>query len=53
MTHWQTYQAHKEECASVLRPIHTKNDNCKDNYNDNYISVYVNENNMLELFNAG
>ncbi len=39
---WQ-FQRPIEKESSVLRPVHTKHDNDKDNYKDNDISVHTSE----------
>ncbi len=38
--------------VSVLSPVHTKHDNDKDNYNDNYICVHTSERYRLFILSA-
>ncbi len=40
------------ENVSTLSPVHTKHDNDKDNYNDNYICVHTSERYRLFILSA-
>ncbi len=45
-------QWYLSETYSLLSPVHTKHDNDKDNYNDNYICVHTSERYRLFILSA-